>query len=114
MKSLNQVQLIGHLGADPEHQENNGIAVCKFSVATADEWLDKLTAERLSRSEWHRIVCFNKLAGIVNQYLKKGMRVYISGKLKTNKWQDKNNESRFTTEIVADELIMLDSKSQEN
>jgi single-strand DNA-binding protein len=114
MKSLNQVQLIGHIGADPEYQENSGVEVSKFSLATADEWLDKSTAEKLSRSEWHKVVCFNKLAAITNQYLKKGMRIYISGKLKTTKWQDKNNENRYATEIVANELIMLDGKPQEN
>jgi single-strand DNA-binding protein len=114
MKSLNHVQLIGHIGSDPEYQENSGVAVSKFSLATADEWLDKSTAEKISRSEWHKIVCFNKLAGITNQYLKKGMRIYISGKLKTTKWQDKSNENRFTVEIIADELIILSNKIVEN
>ncbi len=110
MKSLNQVQLIGHMGSDPETKELNGKKVAKFSVATSDEWVDKATAEKQSSTEWHKVVCFNKLADIVSAYLKKGARVYLSGKLKTSKWQDKNNENRFTTEIITDELILLDAK----
>lgn len=110
MKSLNSVQLIGHFGGDPETKELNGKMVSKFSVATSEEWVDKATSEKQSSAEWHRIVCFNKLADIVNRYLKKGSRVYLSGRIKTSKWQDKNNESRYTTEIIADELIMLDAK----
>ena len=114
MKSLNQVQLIGHLGNDPEVKEANGKIISKFSVATSEEWLDKATSEKQRNTEWHTVVCFNKLADIVNRYLKKGARVYLSGKLKTSKWQDKNNENRFTTEVIAEELIMLDSKTSEN
>jgi single-strand DNA-binding protein len=114
MKSLNQVQLIGHLGANPEFNDHNGMLVSKFSIATGEEWLDKLTAEKHTKSEWHKVVCFNKLAEITNKYLKKGARVYLSGKLKTSKWQDKNNENRYTTEIIVDELIMLDAKSNED
>lgn len=111
MKSLNQVQLIGHVGNDPEGKETAGKMISKFAIATSEEWLDKSTTEKQNNTEWHKVVCFNKLAEIVNKYLKKGARVYLSGKLKTSKWQDKNNESRYTTEIVADELIMLDAKS---
>jgi single-strand DNA-binding protein len=111
MRSLNKMQLIGNVGAEPEFKEHDGKMVSKFSVATGEEWVDKLTNEKQTNTEWHKIVCFNKLAEIVNTYLKKGARVYISGKLKTSKWQDKNNEARSTTEIIADELIMLDGKS---
>ena len=111
MKTLNSIQLIGHVGSDPEFKDTSGKMVSKFSVATGEEWLDKSTSKKLTNTEWHKIVCFNKLAEIVNKYLKKGAKIYISGKLKTSTWQDKNNENRSTTEIVADELIMLDSKS---
>ncbi|MDR3491004.1 MAG: single-stranded DNA-binding protein [Gammaproteobacteria bacterium] len=114
MKSLNSIQLIGHVGSDPELNETGGKMVSKFSVATSEEWLDKSTLEKVKNTEWHKIVCFNKLAEIVNKYLKKGARIYVSGKLKTSAWQDINNENRSTTEVIADELIMLDSKSQEN
>ena len=114
MKSLNHVQLIGHLNADPECKESNGKTVAKFSIATGNEWLDKSTDEKQKTTEWHKVVCFNQLAAIVNCYLKKGARVYISGKLKTSKWQGKNNESKSITEIIANELVMLDRKSSEN
>lgn len=113
MKSLNKVQLIGNVGLDPESKEHEGKMVSKFSVATSEEWLGKNTTEKKTHTEWHKVVCFSKLAEIVNRYLKKGARIYISGKLKTSQWQDKNNENRYTTEIIADELIMLDSKSSE-
>jgi single-strand DNA-binding protein len=110
MKSLNNVQLIGHLGHDPETKEINGKMVSVFSIATSEEWLDKATTKKCTNTEWHKIVCFSKLADIVNRYLKQGARIYLSGKLKTSKWQDKNNETRHTTEIIAEELIMLDNK----
>jgi single-strand DNA-binding protein len=110
VKSLNSVQLIGNLGSDPECKEHGDKMVAKFSMATAEEWLSKSDSEKQSHTEWHKIVCFNKLAEIVKTYLKKGARVYISGKLKTSQWQDKNNENRYTTEIIADEFIMLDAK----
>lgn len=111
MRSLNSVQLIGHLGMDPEYKEHDNKMVAKFTLATSDEWLDKISNEKQTATEWHKIVCFNKLAEIVKKHLKKGERIYISGKVKTSKWQDKNNEPRSTTEIIADELIMLSNKS---
>lgn len=114
MKSLNSVQLIGNIGNDPEVKELNGKMVSKFSVATSEEWIDKATSEKQSSTEWHKVVCFNKLAEIVSTYLKKGARVYLSGRIKTSKWQDKNNEDRYTTEVLADELIMLDRKVETN
>lgn len=113
MKSLNLVQLIGNLGSDPESKEHDGKVVSKFSIATSEEWTDKATQEKHSNTEWHRIVCFSKLAEIVKSYLKKGAKVYVLGRIKTSKWQDKNNETRYTTEVIADELIMLDSKTSE-
>lgn len=108
MRSLNHVQLIGHLGADPESQSKDNLGVTKFSVATSESWLDKTTGERRVTTEWHRIVCFSKLAELVKNHL--GSKVYVSGKLKTSKWQDKHNETRYTTEVIADDLIMLDPK----
>jgi single-strand DNA-binding protein len=113
MKSLNLVQMIGNLGADPEFKEHNGVMICKFSVATSEEWVDKVTAEKNTKSEWHKVVCFNKLAEITNKYLKKGSRIYLSGKIRISKWQDKNNETRCLTEIIADELIMLSHKLED-
>lgn len=114
MKSLNQVQLIGNVGVDPEYKDNGGKKISKFSIATGEVWLDKVTNEKQTNTEWHKIVCFNKLAEIVNSYVKKGEHVYISGKLRTSKWQDKNNEAKFTTEIIADELIMLSNSTHES
>ncbi len=113
MKSLNQVQLIGNVGTDPARTEHNGVIISKFSVATGEEWLDKSTTKKVTNSEWHKVICFNKLAGIVKNYIKKGSKVYVSGKLKTSTWKDKNNENRSTTEIIVDELIMLDRKPNE-
>lgn len=111
MRSLNTVQIIGHLGSDPEIVKHDEKLLAKFSVATGDSWLDKTTNQKKTHTEWHKIVCFNRLAETVQAYIKKGTRVYLSGKLKTSKWQDKNGESRYTTEIVADELIMLETKT---
>lgn len=111
MKSLNSVQLIGNVGMEPEMKETNGKKISKFSLATSEYWLDKTTAEKHNHTEWHKIVCFNKLAEIVHQHVKKGARVYLSGKIKTSKYQDKNNEDRYTTEVIVDELIMLDNKN---
>ena len=108
MKSLNQVQLIGNLGSDPECKDHNGKMIAKFSIATGEEWIDKTTNEKRGGTEWHKVVCFSKLAEIAQSYLKKGAKVYVAGKLKTSKWQDKNNENHFTTEVIVDDLIMLD------
>jgi single-strand DNA-binding protein len=111
MKSLNQVRLIGHLGSDPEARNyDNDKVMSNFSVATGEERQDKNTNGKREYTEWHRIVCFNKLAEIANAHLKKGARVYVIGKLKTSKWRDKNVGIRHFTEIIADELILLDDK----
>lgn len=111
MKSLNNVQLIGHLGNDPEVITHDGKLLVKFSLATGETWVDKTTSEKKNTTEWHKVVCFNKLAEIVKGYLKKGAKVYLSGKLKTSKWQDKHHENHYTTEIVAEDFIMLDAKN---
>jgi single-strand DNA-binding protein len=113
MKSLNNVQLIGNLCHDPESKESNGNLVVRFSVATSEEMLDKATAKKEKITEWHRIVCFNKLAEIAKSYLKKGSRVYLSGKIKTSKWQNQNNEEKQITEIIAHDVIMLTPKVAE-
>ena len=110
-KSLNKVQLIGNLGKDPELSYTpSGVAVAKFSVATGERWKDQ-EGNMQERTDWHNIVAWRKLAEICGQYLKKGSKVYIEGKLQTRSWDDKNTGvKRYATEVVADDLIMLDSK----
>lgn len=109
--SVNKVILVGNLGADPEKRAMpSGSMMVNVSVATTDSWKDKQTGERRDRTEWHKVVFFDRLAEIVAQYLHKGSKVYIEGRLQTRKWQDKNGQDRWTTEIVANEMHMLDSK----
>lgn len=110
-KSLNKVQLIGNLGKDPELSYTpSGVAVAKFSVATGERWKDQ-EGNMQERTDWHNIVAWRKLAEICGQYLKKGSKVYIEGKLQTRSWDDKNTGvKRYATEVIADDLIMLDSK----
>ena len=100
--SVNKVILIGNLGKDPEVRRlNSGLPVVNFSVATSEAWKDKNTGERKDKTEWHNVVVFNEgLAKIAEQYLKKGSKVYIEGKLQTRKWQDQSGADRYTTEIV--------------
>ncbi len=108
MASVNKVILIGNLGADPESRYMpNGDAVCNFSLATSESWKDKESGERREVTEWHRVTMFRKLAEIANEYLRKGASVYIEGKIKTRKWQDKDGIDRYTTEIHADSMTML-------
>lgn len=114
MKSLNSVKLIGHLGADPECKEGDKSMVVKFCIATSEDWIDKETNEKRTITEWHNVVCFNKLAEIVKNNFKKGSRIYLAGKLKTSRWKNKSLEPRSITEIIADECIVLNSKPQEN
>ena len=111
MASLNKIQLIGFLGKDPEMRYMpNGDAVANITIATTDTWKDKQTGEKKEATEWHRVVFFRKLAEIAGQYLKKGSQVYIEGALKTKKWQDKDGQDRYTTDIVADSMKMLGSR----
>lgn len=99
------------MGNDPESNElPSGGAVTNISVATSESWKDKKTGQQQERTEWHRVVFFNRLAEIANEYLKKGSKVYVEGSLRTRKWQDKQGQDRYTTEIVASEMQMLDSK----
>jgi single-strand DNA-binding protein len=109
---LNKVTLIGRLGADPEvRYMPSGSAVANISLATNFRWKDKQTGEKKESTEWHRVVFFNRLAEIVGEYLKKGGQVYVEGRLQTRKWQDQAGHDRYTTEIIATEMQMLDSRS---
>ncbi|SCZ85080.1 single-stranded DNA-binding protein [Nitrosomonas mobilis] len=111
MASLNKVMLIGNLGRDPEiRYMPSGDAMANLNIATTDTWKDK-TGEKQERTEWHRIVMFGKQAEIAGEYLKKGSQIYIEGRLQTRKWTDKSNVERYTTEIVADRMQMLGSRS---
>ncbi len=110
-RGINKVILIGNLGQDPEvRYMPNGGAVCNITVATSETWKDKNTGEQQEKTEWHRVVMFRRLAEIAGEYLKKGSKVYLEGKLQTRKWQDQQGQDRYTTEIVADEMQMLDSR----
>ena len=110
-RGVNKVILIGNLGQDPEVKYMpNGNAVANITVATSESWKDKNTGENVDKTEWHRVVFFRRLAEIVGEYLKKGSKIYIEGKLQTRKWQDKNGADHWTTEIVANEMQMLDSR----
>ncbi len=111
-RGVNKVILVGNIGGDPEVRHMpNGNAVTTLSVATSEAWKDKQTGEKQERTEWHRVVCFNRLGEIAGEYLRKGAKVYLEGSLRTRKWQDPQGQDRYTTEIVAAELQMLDSKS---
>lgn len=113
-RGVNKVILIGNLGNDPEQKSMpNGNAVTNITVATSESWKDKQTGQQQERTEWHRVVFFNRLAEIAGQYLSKGSKVYLEGALRTRKWQDQNGQDRYTTEIVANEMQMLDSRGQQ-
>ncbi|MEH6912209.1 MAG: single-stranded DNA-binding protein [Oceanicoccus sp.] len=110
-RGINKVILIGNLGNDPEQKSMpNGNAVTNITVATSESWKDKQTGQQQERTEWHRVVFFNRLAEIAGQYLSKGSKVYLEGSLRTRKWQDQGGQDRYTTEIVANEMQMLDSR----
>lgn len=110
-RGVNKVILIGNLGNDPEiRYMPSGGAVANISLATSEAWKDKQTGEQHDRTEWHRVVFFNRLAEIAGEYLRKGSKIYIEGSLKTRKWQDKGGQDRYTTEIVGNEMQMLDSR----
>ena len=107
-RGVNKVTLIGNLGNDPEvRYSGNGNAVANVSLATAESWRDKDSGEQQERTEWHRVVFFGRLAEIVSEYLHKGSQIYVEGRLQTNKWQDKEGNDRYTTQIVANEIQML-------
>jgi single-strand DNA-binding protein len=114
MASVNKVIIVGHLGKDPETRYSpDGGAITNISVATSEQWKDKASGEKQERTEWHRVVAFQRLAEIMGEYLKKGALVYIEGKLQTRKWQDKQGADRYSTEIVAERLQMLGKKDSD-
>ena len=111
-RGVNKVILVGNLGNDPDVKYTaDGRAIANISLATTDSWKDKNTGEQQDRTEWHRVVFFNRLAEIVSEYLKKGAQVYVEGRLQTSKWQDQSGADRYTTEIVASEMQMLGGRS---
>ncbi len=108
MASINKVILIGNLGRDPEVRYTpSGAAVCNVSVATTRNWKDKNSGDKVEETEWHRVVFYDRLAEIAGEYLKKGRSVYVEGRLKTRKWQDKDGKDNYTTEIVAEQMQLL-------
>ena len=110
-RGINKVILIGNLGADPETRYMpSGGAVTNLRLATSENWKDKNTGDMQERTEWHRVALFGRLAEVAAEYLRKGSKVYIEGSLRTRKWQDKEGKDRYTTEIVAAEMQMLDSR----
>ena len=110
-RGINKVILVGNLGKDPEIRYSaSGAAIANITIATSDNWKDKQTGEKQERTEWHRVVFFNRLAEVVGEYLKKGSQVYVEGRLQTRKWQDKEGQDRYTTEIIASEMQMLGSR----
>ena len=111
MASVNKVILIGNLGRDPETRyAPSGGAICNVSIATTRAWKDKNSGEKQEETEWHRVVFYDRLAEIAGEYLKKGRSVYVEGRLKTRKWQDKEGQDRYTTEIIATDMQMLGSR----
>ncbi|MCW9733226.1 single-stranded DNA-binding protein [Avibacterium sp. 20-15] len=113
MAGVNKVIIVGNLGNDPEVRTMpNGEAVANISVATSESWMDKNTGERREITEWHRIVFYRRQAEIAGEYLRKGSKVYVEGRLRTRKWQDQNGQDRYTTEIQGDVLQMLDSRAE--
>ena len=112
-RGVNKVILIGNLGGDPEvRYAQSGAAITTLSIATSDGWRDKQTGQLVERTEWHRVVMFQRLAEVAAEYLKKGSKVYIEGRLQTRKWQDQQGQDRWTTEVVGNDMQMLDSRPQ--
>lgn len=117
MSALNKVQVIGNVGQEPEiRYMQNGNAVANLTLATSEKWKDKNSGEQKEETEWHKIAVFGKLAEIIGEYVRKGSKIYIEGKLKTRKWTDQQGQERYATEIVVDgfsgSMIMLDGKPQ--
>ena|SRR5690554_2554778 len=111
-RGINKVILIGNLGADPEiRYTQSNTAIANLSIATSESWKDKQTGEQKEQTEWHRCTAYRRLAEICGEYLKKGSKVYVEGRLQTRKWTDNNNVDRYTTEIIINDLQMLDNKS---
>lgn len=113
-RGVNKVILIGNTGTEPEvRYMPNGNAVTTLSLATSESWKDKQTGEKQERTEWHRVVCYNRLAEIAGEYVRKGTKIYVEGSIRTRKWQDQQGQDRYSTEIIANELQMLDSKGSQ-
>ena len=113
-RGINKVILVGHLGADPDiRQSGNGNVIANLNIATGEAWKDQ-QGQLQERTEWHRVVMFARTAEIARDYLRKGSKLYLEGKLQTRKWQDKNGQDRYTTEIVAHEFQMLDRRPGES
>ena len=111
-RGVNKAILVGNLGRDPEVRYTpSGSAVANVTLATSDQWKDKQTGEMQERTEWHRVVFFNRLAEVVAEYVKKGQQIYVEGRIQTRKWQDQSGQDRYTTEIVASEMQMLGGRS---
>ena len=111
-RGVNKVILVGTLGADPDTRYTpSNAAVTNLSIATNESWKDKQSGEQKEKTDWHRVVMFNRLAEIATEYLRKGSQVYIEGKIQTRKWEDKEGKDRWTTEVVANEMQMLGSRS---
>lgn len=114
-RGVNKVILIGNVGTEPDARYMpNGNAATTLSIATTEAWKDKQTGEKQERTEWHRVVCFNRLGEIAAEYVKKGTKLYIEGSLRTRKWQDQQGQERYTTEIIASDIQMLDNKTMQN
>jgi single-strand DNA-binding protein len=110
-RGINKVILVGNLGQEPDVKYTaDGKAVANMSVATSEQWADKATGEKKSRTEWHRVVLFGRVAEVAGEYLHKGSQVYLEGKIQTRKWEDKTGQERYTTEVVAHEMQMLGSR----
>ena len=111
-RGVNKVILVGNCGQDPETRviPSTGASVTNLSVATSESWKDKVTGDQQERTEWHRVVFFNRLAAIAGEYVRKGSKLYIEGSLRTRKWQGQDGQDRYTTEIVGSEMQMLDSR----
>lgn len=113
MASVNKVILVGNIGQDPDpRRTNDGTAICSVSLATTSQWKDKESGERRSETEWHRVVFYGRLAEIAGEYLKKGRQVYVEGRLKTRKWQDKEGNDRQVTEVIAEQMQMLGNRDE--
>jgi single-strand DNA-binding protein len=114
-RGINKVILVGNLGADPETRYTaSGSAITNIRIATTEAWKDKTSGEQQERTEWHRVVFFNRLAEIAGEYLRKGSQVYVEGTLRTRKWQDQGGQDRYTTEVVANEMQMLGGRGGDN
>ena len=110
MRGVNRIILIGNIGNDPERRTTaGGVSVCNASLATSESWKDKKTGQQNEKTEWHKLVFFDKLAEIVGNHVFKGSKIYVEGALRTTKWQDKEGKDRYTTEIVVKDMVMLDA-----